>query len=134
MSVTRNKVQTKQHQNTVHILINQMPFASVGVLVSNEGLPTVNGRQVIPAGTPIGGTVDALQTEQAILRSTNTTALANQTQGVLLHDVDVTFGAENATMLIHGFVNENRFAPGVAAIAQAKTALDGKVWFLRRNL
>lgn len=54
--------------------------------------------------------------------------------GVLLHEVDVTEGTNNATVLVFGFVNLNRLDASVTITPEAKTALDGKVTFVKRNL
>ena len=131
--MVRNKVVKKSQSNTVHILVNNMPFASIGVMVNDAGIPTVDGKKIIKAGTPVGGSNSTFENEAAILTSTNTPALANQTQGILLHDVDVSYGVENATLLFEGTVNEARFEDDVVVIGAVKTALDGKITFLNRN-
>ena len=49
--------------------------------------------------------------------------------GVLLHDVDVTAGDDNGTLLIFGFVNVNRLDTATAnALLAVQSALDGKVF------
>ena len=49
--------------------------------------------------------------------------------GVLLHDVDVTAGDNNGTLLIFGFVNINRIdETTAAALLAVENALDGKVF------
>lgn len=49
--------------------------------------------------------------------------------GVLLHDVDVTTGDDNGTLLIFGFVNINRLdETTAAALLAVESALDGKVF------
>ena len=49
--------------------------------------------------------------------------------GVLLHDVDVTAGDDNGTLLIFGFVNINRLDTATAnALLAVQSALDGKVF------
>ena len=58
------------------------------------------------------------------------TAAYNTTPvGVLLHDVDVTAGDDNGTLLIFGFVNINRLDTATAnALLAVQSALDGKVF------
>ena len=53
--------------------------------------------------------------------------------GVLVHDVDVTAGNNNATLLIFGFVNLDRLDDATAALitTSVKTALSGKITFIR---
>lgn len=49
--------------------------------------------------------------------------------GVLLHDVDVTAGSDNGTLLIFGFVNINRLDTATAAeLLAVEDDLDGKVF------
>lgn len=49
--------------------------------------------------------------------------------GVLLHDVDVTNGDDNGTLLIFGFVNINRLDTATAnALLTVQSNLDGKVF------
>ena len=52
--------------------------------------------------------------------------------GVLLHDVDVTTGNANGTVLIFGFVNTQRLDASVKAMitTAVKTALNAKVTFI----
>lgn len=53
--------------------------------------------------------------------------------GVALHDVDVTAGNNNATLLIFGFVNLDRLDDATAALitGAVRTALNGKVTFIK---
>lgn len=102
---------------------------SVGIQVNDTGVTANdNGRKIIPAGTPIGGDTLATQDEKAILSVSNDT----KAQGVTLHDVDVTDGQNTATLVIYGFINELRMK-NVTVTDEAKTALNGKVTFLKRN-
>lgn len=58
-----------------------------------------------------------------------TAAIIAKVVGVLLHDVDVTAGDDNGTLLIFGFVNINRLDEATAtAIQAAASDLDGKVF------
>lgn len=103
---------------------------AIGVLLNDTGVKAdANGRKVIPAGTPVGGTDSTLADEQAVLSVSND---ANA-QGVLEHNVDVTAGQGNGTLIVFGFVNEFRLPDGVTVSDEAKTALNGKVTFFKRN-
>lgn len=55
--------------------------------------------------------------------------------GILLHDVDVTDGDANGSLLIWGFVNINRIDSTTQAMISSalKAALAGKIWFLADN-
>lgn len=93
----------------------------VGVQVSNTGVANNNeGKKIIPAGTPIGGTTNALETRNAVLQVTNGSTNGANAQGVLRYDVDVTSGNANATMIVFGFIDESK-CPTIDA--SVKTAL-----------
>lgn len=58
-----------------------------------------------------------------------TAAVDDKATGVLLHDVDVTDGDDNGTLLIFGFVNIDRLDADVqTAITTAASDLEGKVY------
>jgi hypothetical protein len=60
---------------------------------------------------------------------TFTAGVDGKAVGVLLHDVDVTDGDDNGTLLIFGFVNINRLDADVqTAITTAASDLEGKVY------
>lgn len=116
-------------KNTKQILANAALFQSFGAQIGDTGITGSNGRKIIPAGTPVGGDNNFYEDEQAILVVSNDA----KAQGVLLHDVDVSEGTANGTVLVFGFVNENRLEDSLTVSAAAKTALDGKVTFVKRN-
>lgn len=114
----------------VQILFNVQNQMSVGVKLAKNfaGAVTENGRKIVKAGTPLTGDLTT--------RATNFTAAgASDAAGILLHDVDVTDADANCSLLIWGFVNLDRLdATTVAKITSGvKTALDGKIWFLKDN-
>ena len=114
----------------VQILFNVQNQMSVGVKIAQNfaGAVTENGRKIVKAGTPLTGDLAA--------RGTNFTAAgASDAVGILLHDVDVTDYDANCSLLIWGFVNLDRIDTTTAAkiTAGVKTALAGKVWFLKDN-
>ena len=91
---------------------NQILFAvehqvSMGVVVS-KALGVAEGtKKVVKAGTPITGNLDARTTAFTAATAGSSTEASNAV-GVLLHDVDVTTGDANGTLLLFGFVNTNR--------------------------
>lgn len=91
---------------------NQILFAvehqvSMGVVVS-ETLGVAEGtKKVVKAGTPLTGNLDARTTAFTAATAGSSTEASNAV-GVLLHDVDVTTGNANGTLLLFGFVNTNR--------------------------
>lgn len=103
------------------VLLNPDNAFEIGVQVGNTGVSAdSNGRKIIKAGTPVGGTVSALETRNTVLSVTNTSSNGANAQGVLRHDVDVTNGNANATMIVRGEVDSSK-CPTIAA--EAKTAL-----------
>ena len=111
------------------ILFNVQNQMSVGVIVDEAvGTAGEDGRKIVKAGTPLNGDLTARGTAFVAAKDTSNPAV-----GVLLHDVDVTEGDANGTLLIWGFVNLNRMDSTTAGLITAtrKTELAGSVWFLK---
>lgn len=134
----------------VQILFNVQHQMSVGILVDDAYYVERNGRKIVPAGTPLYGDLTSRAT--AFVKATTESAVIGETEaisdasyevsvdrsnavGILLHDVDVTDGDNNGTLLIWGFVNLNRVDDTTAALItdEVMTALAGKVYFLSDN-
>lgn len=99
-----------------------------GILVGDTGVTAgSDGRKVIPAGTPVGGATSALENETAVL----TVVSDGTAQGILEHDVDVTDGTANGTMIVAGYINENRLPSGVTISDAVKKAIPAVVFFKR---
>jgi hypothetical protein len=126
----QNGITTVNGLATRQILaITDMQF-SIGVVVANTGVVAdANGKKIIPAGTPIGGDTSALAVRNTVLAVTNLAADGAKAQGVLLHDVDVTKGNANATMLVFGFVDLTKVATAAKPVAEAKAVLT-KITFI----
>lgn len=112
----------------VQILFNVQNQMSVSIRVDDAVAVTENGRKLVKAGTPLNGDLTARNT--AFKAAADTTAPA---VGVLLHDVDVTDGDANGSLLIWGFVNLDRLDTATAALIteNRKSELAGRVWFLK---
>lgn len=112
------------------ILFNVQNQVSVGVTLAQnfDGAVEKNGRKVVKAGYPLNGDLTARETP--FVKAQDSTAPA---VGVLLHDVDVTDGDANASILIWGFVNLDRVDETTAALITEtrKTELAGRIWFLK---
>lgn len=109
------------------ILIAPELMFSIPVQVTNTGVSANNnGKKIIKAGTPIGGNTNVLLNRNTVL------AVANgaTAQGIVLHDVDVTAGQENATMLVAGYVDINKIDVDAQPSADAQTALT-KITFMK---
>lgn len=100
-------VRKETYGNTNQILFAVEHQVSMGVVVS-EALGVAEGtKKVVKAGTPLAGNLDARTTAFTAATAGSSTE-ASDAVGVLLHDVDVTTGDANGTLLLFGFVNTNR--------------------------
>lgn len=122
-----NKIKTTAGTVKKQILFATQPSMTVSAVMSAAGAIAVENRKIQKAGTPVVGDLTARTT--AFTKSTAGTDAV----GVLLHDVDVTAGDENAAILIFGFVDLNKVEGDAAALIteEVKTALAGKVTFLK---
>lgn len=120
-------VKTKYPKNPKQIMLADSQMVSFGVIVANTGVSEVNGKKVIKAGTPIYGDIEARNTAFTISGAEET-----KPAGILLHDVDVTAGNENGTIVLFGFVDLDKLDAETFKLitAEVKTALSGKVTFL----
>lgn len=107
------------------ILFNVDLQASVGVVVNQSAGDTIDGKKIVKAGTPLSG--DLTKRTTAFTKATGGNAV-----GVALHDIDVTNGNANGTLLIFGFVNLDRLSSQAttALTTNEKEALEGKIYFL----
>ena len=96
---------------------------TIGIQVSNTGVSTVNGKKIIPAGTPIGGTTSALLNRETVLKVDGTNP-----QGILRNDVDVTNGNANAQLIVTGVIDVSKCPSTLDATAM--TALAGRFTFI----
>lgn len=126
--LNRTGIKKETLAGPVQILFNVQNQMSVGIRVDDAYFVTRDGRKIVPAGTPLSGSLEARNT--AFVKAVDTT---NPATGVLLHDVDVTDGEANGTLLIWGFVDLNKVDTATAALitANRKTELAGKVTFLK---
>lgn len=112
-----NSIETKSFGNDKQILIAPELAFTIGCLVTNTGVSAdAEGKKVLKAGTPVGG-ADVLVNRQAVLAQ-NTDA----PQGVLLHDVDVTKGQANATLVVEGTIDIEKLDEEVKALVNTASA------------
>ena len=102
------------------ILFNTQPMLAVGVQVGNTGVSAdTNGKKIIKEGTPLTGSLTARTTAFSVASDTNNVSNA---VGILYGgDLDVTDGAQNATLLIHGFVNWDKLDASVQTLTTTYT-------------
>ncbi|MGL5511717.1 MAG: hypothetical protein ACRDBM_00555 [Sporomusa sp.] len=95
-------------------------YVGLAVMVDDTGITADEyGKKIVPAGTIVGGTTGAiLDTLDGLVTKKNDASA----EGVLIRDVDVTYGAAPGTMLIHAFVNTDKLpeAPAAAAVTALK--------------
>lgn len=96
-------VKKEKFVNTDQILFAVEHQVSVGVKVAQAVGVNIGSKKIAKAGTPLAGNLDARTTPFTLANTDGTDVV-----GILLHDVDVTAGAANATLLLHGFVNTDR--------------------------
>lgn len=98
-------IKKETYGNVQQILFAVEHQVSVGIVVDETcGVEQTNGRKIAKAGTPVTGDLD----KRTVAFTPATTGVSTDVIGVLLHDVDVTTGDNNGTLLLFGFVNTNR--------------------------
>lgn len=125
-----NKVITTNYpKNPKQIMIADSEMISLGVQVTNTGISAdSDGKKILKAGTPLYGSLRTRNT--AFVKATTTSGVSNAV-GIILHDVDVTAGAENAAIVIFGVVDLEKLDSTVQALitTEVETALNGKIFF-----
>lgn len=105
-----------------HILIaNNSYMVTLPARVTNTGISAdSDGKKIIKAGTPLYGNIEKRDTAFTVSGSEGATPSA-----IILHDVDVTAGAENATIVLAGVVDLLKLESSVqtALTAVVKAAL-----------
>lgn len=94
--ITNNKMSA-----ATQILANVELQMSVGCVVTNALATVVGTKKIVKAGTPVKIDFNNLTTPAV-------DGTANGYNAIILHDADVSYGNQNATALIFGFVNLNR--------------------------
>ena len=122
-----NKIKSQSYGNRKEILIAPELAFTIGCVVSGTGIEAVNGRKILKAGTPVGG-ADVLTNRQAVI-SKNTEAPV----GVVLHDVDVTDGDENATLVVKGQVDLLKLEDDVKALVNTAKEKLTNIIFMNGN-
>ncbi len=118
-------ITTTKVTSPVDILFCTDNAVSVSIIVKQDS--GTDG--VVKAGTPMKGDLEDRTTQ---FEKDET---GSDTKGILLHDVDVTKGDNNGTLLLTGFVNLDRIDKTTAELItqDVKTALKGNITFLKDN-
>lgn len=108
---------TNYDAHELDVLLNPVNAHEIGIQVSNAGVSETDneGNKIIKAGTPVGGSVSALETRNTVLAVKND----GTAQGVLRHDVVFRNGStvENATLIVMGVVDTSK-CPTISAEAK----------------
>lgn len=131
--LNQTEIKKSSYVSTNQILFNTDPFVAVSIIVDRTlGVTdTATGRKIVKAGTPLAGDLTNRETTFKAVNNADDT-LASDAKGILLHDVDVTTGNANGTLLIFGFVNVDRIDETVMKKndEHVKEALKG-IYFLK---
>ncbi len=126
-------IKKSSYVSTNQILFNTDPFVAVSIIVDDAMgvVDPATGRKIVKAGTPLAGDLTKRETAFTAVNEASST-VASDAKGILLHDVDVTTGDANGTLLIFGFVNVDRIDATVMAKNDeyVKEALKG-IYFLK---
>lgn len=127
-------IKKETYGSTNQILFNVEPQVSVGIVVDDSVQATANslGKKIVKAGTPLTGDLTNRLAPFTAAKA-GSASEASDAVGVLLHDVDVTTGDANGTLLIFGFVNLDRIDETTQGklTSYVKTALASRVTFLK---
>lgn len=129
MSAT-NSIVKNSYKNDKQILIAPELAFSIGCIVNGEGVQAnAEGKKIIKAGTPVGATASVLTNRQTVLSKGTENA-----QGVVLHDVDVTLGEANATLVIDGYVDLKKLDTDVVALVTEATSTLKNIKFINGSV
>lgn len=129
MSAT-NSIVKKSYKNDKQILIAPELAFTMGCIVNGTGVNAdAEGKKIIKAGTPVGAEASVLTNRQTVLSKGTENA-----QGVVLHDVDVTLGEANATLVIDGYVDLKKLDEDVASLATTASATLTNIKFINGSV
>lgn len=112
-----NSITEKEFGNDKQILIAPELAFTIGALVGNSGVNADSeGKKIIKAGTPVGGSTSVLTNRQTVL------TVGGTAQGVVLHDVDVTAGDTNATVVLEGTIDALKLDSATVTAIQSAAA------------
>ena len=98
-------------------------YIALPAQVTNTGISAdSDGKKILRAGTPISG--DITKRDTAFVKASTSNGTSNAT-AIVLHDVDVTDGANNATIVLAGCIDTLKLDTATKALvtAEVKTAL-----------
>lgn len=112
-------VKVEHFGNVDQIMVNSAPHFAVGIVVESTGITAdSSGRKIVKAGTPMAGDLDDRTDPFTV--ATESETKGTDAVGVLQHDVDVTAGDANGSLVLIGVVNTNMVASDVKTKITAK--------------
>lgn len=115
MAVNQIKKQDYVQDGKSILVADSLAF-SLGAVIGNTSVTAgADGRKIIKAGTPLTGNILKRNTAFTVGTSANAVAL-------LLHDLDVTDGNTNGTILISGYVDYDKLDANVQALITNEVA------------
>lgn len=116
------KYSQTDYGNNKNILKFPDHYVGLSVTVDDTGITTnADGNKIVPAGTIIGGGFLNDSTVKAVKATSSGTPLVSNAEGVLLTDVDVTYGPASGAVVIHGFIDTTKLP--AAPTAEESAAL-----------
>ena len=106
-------------------------YVGMAVTIAADGVvANSDGKKIVPAGTILGtaGASPILSDQTMKAKDVNNSTDAAKAEGILFHDVDVTYGDAQGTMILHGFIDLNKIT---APQAGCVTALAGRITFIK---
>lgn len=100
-------------------------YIAIAVMVDDTGITAnADGKKIVTAGTIVGGSTKPVltNTDEPVAKKNVQGTDADKAEGVLLDDVDVTFGKASGAMIIHGFIAIDKLpeAPAASAVTALK--------------
>lgn len=94
------------YTNVKNILIGQDSYnISLPCIIGNTGVTAVDGKKILKAGTPLTGNITARDTAFTKATTSGDTTKTSNAVAILLHDVDVTDGNANGTIVLAGCID-----------------------------
>lgn len=110
------------YSNSTEILAFPDHYVALSVTIDDTGITAnADGKKIVPAGTILGGGFLTDGTQKAVKATTSGAPAVSNAEGVLLHDVDVTYGPAPGAAVIHGFASQSKLP--TAATAEEIAAL-----------
>lgn len=79
---------------------------TLSCIVNDTGVSAgADGKKILKAGSPVGSATNVFENRDTVLSLSTGSSNGGNAQGVLLHDVDVTSGSANATLVAAGVID-----------------------------